>query len=79
MLKDLDIFNESGWSQLLCHKHLIQRDLILNNTILIEVLSKNNPASIGDTIVIYKTDLKKFKTTHFFSKILSFENGKILY
>jgi hypothetical protein len=79
MLKDFDIFNESGWSQLLCHKHLIRRDLILNDTILIEVFVKINPASIGDTVVVRKLDLKKSKTTHFFSKILGFENGKILY
>jgi hypothetical protein len=79
MDKSFDIFNESGWSQLLCHKHLIRRDLILNETILVEVFAKINPASIGDSVVIRKLDLKKAKVTHFFSKILGFDQGKILY
>lgn len=79
MDKSFDVFNESGWSQLLCHKHLIQRDLILNDTILVEIFAQVNPASIGDSVVIRKLDLKKSKVIYFQSKILGFDQGKILY
>ena len=78
-MEKLNIFEESGRSNLLLHKYQIQRDLILDDTVLIEIFSAINPASIGDSILIRKLNLTNSQTEYYLSKILDFENGKIVY
>jgi len=78
----LDISKESDYSQLRCHEYLLQKDLILNMSdqkLLVEVFCKTNLASIGDTVVVRIINLTVNEVTHFFSTIIGFSGGKILY